>query len=192
MWSRYQAYKQQWKDCKKCSLHKTRLRIVHCRGKLPCDIFFLGEAPGDSENLLGRPFVGPAGKLLDRIIAKAVGSLDLRMAFGNLLGCIPFDDEGKKVKHLANHKAAMKWVEACRPRLHDLLRIANPDLLVYVGKMAAAHSWMGETKDRRVISIVHPSAILQTDIMQRGLLIQRTIVDLEEAIQENFGDDIPS
>ena len=186
MGSKYQEYKKQWKGCKRCPLYKTRRKIVHCRGSLPCDIFFLGEAPGDSEDLLGKPFVGPAGKLLDQIIAKALGSLDLKLAFGNLLGCIPYDDEGKKVKHLAKHKPAIGWVEKCRPRLHDLLRIANPRLLVYAGKMAQAHSWAGETKDRRVLAIVHPSAILQTDITQRGLLIQRTTIDLAEAIRETF------
>ncbi len=73
MGSKYQEYKKQWKGCKRCPLYKTRRKIVHCRGSLPCDIFFLGEAPGDSEDLLGKPFVGPAGKLLDRIIAKGNG-----------------------------------------------------------------------------------------------------------------------
>lgn len=61
-----------WKNCDLCPLHKQRNRICIARGTVPCDVLFVGEAPGPSEDAIGQPFVGPAGKLLDQIIERAL------------------------------------------------------------------------------------------------------------------------
>ena len=84
----YQRHREKWKGCERCSLYRGRRSVVLCRGKLPCDVLFVGEAPGVSEDVLGRPFVGPAGKLLDEIVERALdGQYDY--AITNLVACIP-------------------------------------------------------------------------------------------------------
>ena len=70
--TRYSLFVEKWKDCRDCYLCETRNRIVFARGTIPADVLFLGEAPGESENVTGVPFDGPAGNLLDAIIGRSV------------------------------------------------------------------------------------------------------------------------
>lgn len=68
-----EVFEDRWKGCTLCSLHEGRANVVLCRGVLPCDVLVVGEAPGHSENVLGEPFVGPAGRVLDHILKESVG-----------------------------------------------------------------------------------------------------------------------
>ncbi len=61
-----------WESCTRCPLHTTRRWVVLGRGTLPCDVLFVGEAPGNSENDIGKPFIGQAGKILDSLISASV------------------------------------------------------------------------------------------------------------------------
>src|SRR4051812_28157858 len=91
---------QRWKDCQRCPLGQQRGRICLTRackagdqpgaygGRLPCDVLFIGEAPGSSEDALGLPFVGPAGDLLDQIKQRALPP-ETSCAFTNLVACYP-------------------------------------------------------------------------------------------------------
>jgi DNA polymerase len=63
--SRWSEHVERWKDCMACGLCRQRYRICLGRGTVPCDVLFIGEAPGAVENAQGLPFVGPAGQLLD-------------------------------------------------------------------------------------------------------------------------------
>lgn len=88
MSGRYLAHRRKWKNCQKCPLCRSRGKIVLARGKIPSPLLLVGESPGESENVIGRPFIGPAGKLLDRILKVAVdGRVDY--AITNLVACIP-------------------------------------------------------------------------------------------------------
>ena len=84
-----------WKDCTQCDLCEGRRNVVLARGKIPCHVLFLGEGPGLSEDVAGKPFCGPAGKLLDEQINYALDtedwiSLDYpRIAISNVIACIP-------------------------------------------------------------------------------------------------------
>lgn len=69
--SLYSAHVERWKSCQRCALGRTRDKIVLAKGRLPCDVLFVGEAPGESEDVIGLPFVGPAGRLLDEMIRDA-------------------------------------------------------------------------------------------------------------------------
>lgn len=70
--SRWELFKQRWKNCRLCDLYKNRTRgLVHVRGQIPADLVLIGEGPGESEDIIGYPFVGPAGKLLDEIMTTA-------------------------------------------------------------------------------------------------------------------------
>lgn len=151
-------HREDWGSCTRCPLHEGRAKVVLGRGKLPCDILLIGEAPGESENVLGQPFVGPAGHLLDRIIRSAVPD-SMAWAITNLVACIPRQD-GSKVS-----EPDPDDILHCAPRLDEFVRMANPRLIVCVGKLA--ESWVIGTKGRRhllawyngaMIGIIHPAA----------------------------------
>lgn len=178
--SPYARHRAKWIKCTRCPLHQGRGRVVLCRGKLPCDVLFVGEAPGQSENVLGQPFVGPAGKLLDRMIDEAMGERKLRTAFTNVVACIPFDEDGEKVSD-----PPPLAIKKCSPRLIELIEIARPRAIVCVGLIAQKHigasingNWEGE-----VITITHPAAILRANPANQGLMYQRNVVGLAELFE---------
>lgn len=84
----YQKHRAKWSDCRRCVLCHRRKRVVLGRGTLPARLLLIGEAPGASEDVIGRAFVGPAGKLLNRILRAAI-DFDLSVAMTNLVACVP-------------------------------------------------------------------------------------------------------
>ncbi len=182
----WQKHVAEWRDCQRCELCKTRKKVVLARGVMPCDLVFIGEAPGESEDCLGKPFVGPAGHMLNQIIADAFARVKEppTYALTNLIACIPRDPEqgGKADEPLPEH------VKACAPRLQEFVLLCNPKLLVTVGTQA--RNWTdpkvrNSVKFHRTIPsihLVHPSAILKANIAQRGFLTQRNIVTLANAV----------
>lgn len=191
-------------------------RIVLARGTIPCDVLFVGEAPGESEDVLGAPFVGPAGKLLDQIVRRGVrypnrrlccvcrsfqwdtpngstchnghageGWDEVRVAFTNLVGCIPREEDGGKATEPDDAQ-----VKSCSARLVEFVEIANPRLIVRVGKNA--DDWLTPGykhsvkfhREIRQVSIVHPAAILRSTVASQGLAIQRCVVTLSNAVEE--------
>lgn len=132
--SNWQLHVEKWRDCSECTLCTQRNRIVLGRGQVPADVVFVGEAPGDSEDVIGQPFVGPAGKLLDEVIRLAVAGRErtLRLAFTNLVCCFP-----KEAKQTDNHQPAYEEIKACAPRLGEFIEVvARPEMVVCVGDLA--------------------------------------------------------
>lgn len=171
----YQRHCKKWKKCVRCALCNSRNKIVLARGKIPAEILFIGEAPGASEDVIGRPFVGPAGKLLDKIIEQAIdGQYDY--ALTNLVACIPLDSEGNKTTEPPKDS-----ITACKPRLTEFVGLVNPKLVVFVGRLAAKYYQYPELK---TIQIIHPAAILRMDLSQKGLAVKRSIVTIEDAVEE--------
>lgn len=173
----YERHVKRWQKCRKCSLCERRQRVVLARGRVPCDVLFVGEAPGQSEDVIGLPFVGPAGKLLDEIIDQGLdGQHDY--ALTNLVCCIPLDENGSKVT-----EPPKEAILACRERLSEFVRIAQPSLIIHVGKLP--EKWAISTSGcPDSVSITHPAAILRMDISQRGLAIQRAVVTLQDVVEE--------
>lgn len=95
--SRWKRHKLKWSKCRECELCETRKQVVLASGSLPCDVLFVGEAPGVSENNLGTPFIGPAGKLLRAQIEAAGMTGSYKTAFTNLIACIPLGPDGRKI-----------------------------------------------------------------------------------------------
>ena len=173
------TYKEKWKDCTSCELCDTRNRIVLAKGKLPCDILFVGEAPGASENVLGKPFIGPAGHLLEEIVEASIPN-NLRCAYTNLIGCIPLDENLQKVRQ--PHK---EHIKACEPRLQEFVELANPKAFVCVGRLSEKHlPKIVDIGERPTVSITHPAAILRADPSQKGLAIQLSCIRLIELCEE--------
>lgn len=183
----WQQHVEQWRDCDRCSLCSTRQNVVLARGKIPCDVLFVGEAPGPSEDAIGQPFIGPAGSLLDQIIRNAV-VVPLRIAFTNLVACIPLDSDGKKFSEPDDDS-----ILACKPRLEQFIEIAQSKIVVAVGKLAQdfadrgyRHSFKLPPSVKNIIDIKHPAAILRMNVAQQGLEIQRCIVTLRMAVEEHL------
>jgi uracil-DNA glycosylase len=151
---------------------------VLARGAVPADVLFIGEAPGASEDAIGRPFVGPAGKLLDHIIATAVEPR-LRFALTNLIACIPRGEDGIKTS-----EPDISEVLTCAPRLVEFYELCRPMLVVAVG--ATARDYIERSLPDMTCpwtDITHPAAILRANIMQRDLAVQRCVVKIKQAIE---------
>ena len=175
--SAYSDHKQKWKTCTRCPLHRTRNRVVLGKGSLPCDVLFIGESPGESEDDLGSPFKGRAGDLLDRIILEAVDLLidgdDLRLkfAFTNVIGCIPLEDGDKRDPIKAE-------IQSCASRLVEFSQMASPIAIVCLGELSA--TWVPKLVDMpdvRLINLPHPSRILRIESphAQKTLMKQTTV-----------------
>lgn len=178
--SPFQRHVNKWKSCEKCELCHGRKNVVFARGKLPCDLLFIGEAPGKSEDMLGKPFIGPAGHLIDDIILQVVPQ-ELRVAFTNLVSCIPLENEGEEKGNKLGQppKAA---IAACAPRLREMVTMAKPRAIVCVGKLASEYVLKMDFKVP-LIDIVHPAAILRAPLAQRGLMAQRCAVVLRDGVE---------
>src|SRR5258708_35523250 len=154
----------------------------------------VGEQPGDAEDLAGRPFVGPAGKLLDRALAEA--GLDRRIAYlTNVVKHFKFEPRGKRRIHAKPNGAE---IAACRPWLDAEIALVKPRVLVCLGA-TAAQALLGRTfkvsRQRgtfvpsplapRVTATVHPSSILRApDEASRRAEMQRFVRDLQRVTAE--------
>jgi len=174
-------HKKSWHTCRECDLCETRHNTVLCRGQLPCDLLFVGEAPGLSEDVLGKPFIGPVGVLLGQMIEAAEESIaspvKLRKAFTNLVACVPTQEE-----HVGRYREpTIEEIRACSSRLNDLVQIAKPRAIVMLGKKTQKYAPLMIDYDFEFsLDLIHPSTILHADLSQRGLAIQRSIVCLRD------------
>ncbi len=153
-------YQNRWKSCTACPLHATALEHVIYRGDRPCQVLFIGEAPGPTEDLVGSPFIGPAGKLLDKCLddvrtdlnklAHEDGGVTAKFnpaqftsGFANILCCFPIKDptRAKAVEMKeGNFRAPTKDEAAtCRPHLTELVELLSPLVIVVLGKSTASH-----------------------------------------------------
>jgi uracil-DNA glycosylase len=116
------------RGCRKCRLCETRTQTVFGEGDPDAKIFFIGEGPGETEDQTGRPFVGRAGQLLDKMIA-AMGLRREQVFIANIVKCRPPQ----------NRVPAPDEVAACTPYLERQLEIVHPKVIVTLGLPAAKH-----------------------------------------------------
>ena len=185
--TRYELH-QAWRTCTACALYRDRKQVVLGRGVLPCTVLFIGEAPGRSEDSLGEPFVGPAGQLLDKILAEVFAVTgNRRYAITNVVACIPIHHvEGVSVLRVPTPNEAY----ACQPRLTEFLEMARPRHIVLMGKIAqklappAIDSYR-KTKChriRKVIRIYHPAYLLRKG-GDKALEYRRIVLQLQKDLQ---------
>lgn len=173
-----------WQDCVACPLAGCRKRPVLWRGHLPADVVFIGEAPGEAEDVLGIPFAGST--ILDEIIDEAWQELPprlktLRFAMTNSVACKPTEQLVNSAGQIRKPKAAE--VKACLPRLNALLKIANPGLVILVGKVAVA---VRDAIDVPTAAIVHPDALQRMNDAQYALGFKRAFKTLGNALTSTF------
>ena len=156
--------------CRACPLWERGTQIVFGEGAARSAVMFVGEQPGDKEDLAGQPFVGPAGKLLDDALVRA--GIDRDGAYvTNAVKHFKWVARGKRRIH-----AKPSWSElaACRPWLEAELAVVKPRVLVCLGATAAQSllgkqfrvtqhrgEWLESDLAERVTATIHPSAILR-------------------------------
>jgi len=124
---------QQAKDCQRCPLYRFATQTVFGEGPAHAPVMLVGEQPGDQEDLQGRPFVGPAGKILDRALADA-GVNRSRVYVTNAVKHFKFEPRGKRRLHKKPNAAE---IEACKWWLDQELDLIKPALTVALGATAA-------------------------------------------------------
>jgi uracil-DNA glycosylase family protein len=174
--------------CTACPLHETGTQTVFGEGTSKAEVVFVGEQPGDQEDLQGKPFVGPAGKLLDRALDEA--GIDRRQVYvTNAVKHFKWQARGKRRIH---QKPNWSEIAACRPWLDAELEVVEPRVLVCLGA-TAAQALLGRdfrvSRQRgvpvdsdlaeNVIATVHPSSILRADEDQRELEYRAFVDDLK-------------
>ncbi len=164
--------------CRGCTLYKHATQAVFGEGLKSAKVMLIGEQPGDSEDLAGRPFVGPAGRLLDEALEHAQIPRD-QAYVTNAVKHFKFTTRGKRRIH---DKPTRYEVEACRPWLGAELEVVKPEIVVLLGA-TAAQALLGSsfrvTKSRgqaldtelakHTFATVHPSSVLRApdDEMRR-------------------------
>ncbi|MGB9695064.1 MAG: uracil-DNA glycosylase [Caldisericaceae bacterium] len=184
-------------ECRACPLYETRKEAVPGEGSLDADIMFVGEGPGAEEDRTGRPFVGAAGKLLDKLLA-TIGLKRQDVYIGNIVKCRPPN----------NRVPSPREVEACLPYLYGQIAIIEPIVIVTLGntplntlvspelKIGAIHGKMIVKDDFDFFPMYHPAAalyhndllsILESDFLKLGEVVAefKSNVSLNNSIGNN-------
>jgi uracil-DNA glycosylase len=183
--------------CTACPLYKNATQTVFGEGPKHAKLMLVGEQPGDQEDLSGKPFIGPAGQLLDRALEEA--GIDRNAVYlTNTVKHFKWEPRGKRRIH---QKPSSRDIAACRPWLEAELRIVRPGVLVCMGS-TAAQALFGPsfrvTRERgklleseiapRVVTTVHPSSLLrQPDEESRRREYALFVDDLRVALQASLG-----
>jgi uracil-DNA glycosylase len=181
-------------DCKACDLYKRGTQTVFGEGPKRASLMLVGEQPGDAEDLAGRPFVGPAGKLLDRALEQA--GIDRGAVYvTNVVKHFKWEPRGKRRIHAKPNAAE---IGACRPWLETEIALVRPQALVCLGA-TAAQALLGKrfkVSQQRgelvasslaplVMATVHPSSILRApDDESRRVEMDRFVADLKKLAKE--------
>lgn len=143
--------------------------------KLSCKFLFIGESPGVSESVIGQPFVGPAGKELDRLL-QLVGIEDYGMT--NTIACFPPEEGTAKSKYRKPNKDE---IENCRQRLDELVEIVMPSFYIALGNVAKSNPPTGV---RYHLELDHPLTIIRQTPNRRKVIFNRNKNKLKSFLKE--------
>ena len=182
-------------NCAGCELYKCATQPVFGEGPLEARIVLIGEQPGDQEDRAGRPFVGPAGEVLDRALREA-GIERSTVYVTNAVKHFAFEERGKRRIH---RTPRLSEVTACRPWLEAELKALEPEIVVCLGSTAAkavfgAAFRLTEQRGKfletrfatKTLATYHPSAILRADTPQAKQNLYRILLhDLAEVAEKS-------
>ena len=192
-----EALRERAAGCQGCGLYRDATQTVFGEGRASAEVVLIGEQPGDVEDQTGRPFAGPAGKLLDRALEEA--GIDRRQVYvTNTVKHFKWTRRGKLRLH---KKPNAEEIRACRPWLDAELAVVKPRVLVCLGA-TAAQALLGSTfrvtRQRgqfveselapRVLATVHPSSVLRApDDEARADAYRGLVEDLAKVAKEISG-----
>ena len=158
----WETLEKQCAACSRCGLRRTRTNLVFGNGNREADIMFVGEGPGEQEDLQGIPFVGPAGKLLDDMLS--IIDLDRTSCYiANVVKCRP----------PRNRDPEAEEQDACFDFLREQIELVHPKIIVCLGRIAAMrlirpdfritreHGMWFQGGEVWLTAIYHPSALLR-------------------------------
>ena len=177
------------KGCKGCDLYINATQTVFGEGANRSPVMFIGEQPGDEEDLKGRPFVGPAGRLFDKALADA-GIARETTYVTNAVKHFKWKQRGKRRLH---ERPRASEINACRPWLDAEIMLVKPNVLVFLGATAAQSLlgsafrvtkmrgiWLESELAHHVMATVHPSSILRApDPEARSQQYSEFVADLK-------------
>ena len=176
----WETLKSECARCEGCELCRTRHNLVFGVGKESARVMFIGEGPGEQEDLRGEPFVGPAGQLLDKMLEIIYLRRD-DVYIANIVKCRP----------PRNRDPLPAEQEACVDWLQRQIALVDPQIIVFLGRIAACyflgadfkisrqHGQFYDLNGRRAMALYHPSALLR-DPSKRP----ETFIDLKTLKQE--------
>jgi uracil-DNA glycosylase len=187
------AAREQAEHCRNCPLWRNATQTVFGEGRESARIMLVGEQPGDQEDITGRPFVGPAGRLLDRALEQA--GVDRRSTYvTNAVKHFKFEPRGKRRIHKKPNKME---IAACRQWLERELRAIQPEVVVALGATAARAIFgrttaVGKNRSRiipaerartfanaAILVTVHPSYLLRVPDQDRATAYDDFVADLK-------------
>jgi uracil-DNA glycosylase family protein len=187
------AFRDAAADCKACDLWKRGTQTVFGEGARRAEVLFVGEQPGNEEDLSGKPFVGPAGRLFDDALTEA--GIDRKQTYvTNVVKHFKWEPRGKRRIH---KKPNAREISACRPWLEAEIDLIKPKIIVCLGA-TAAQALLGPkfrvSKQRGqfiesdlapyILATVHPSSILRApDDETRHAEKRRFVDDLKKVAQ---------
>ncbi|MBN1107487.1 MAG: uracil-DNA glycosylase [Bacteroidales bacterium] len=156
-------------SCRKCELANTRNNVIFGEGNTEAGILIIGEAPGKDEDIVGRPFVGKSGQLLDKILAACGFTREKHVFISNIVKCRPPENRVP-----TPHEAAI-----CMPWLLKQIDLINPRILILLGatalkymagndyKIRADHGKWIILNNRLAVPVYHPAALLRDPGLKR-------------------------
>ena len=172
MYEKFQELKKDCFSCKKCSLCETRTNLVFGVGNEQADILFVGEGPGENEDLQGEPFVGKAGKLLDKYLEVIGLSRQKNVYIANIVKCRPPQNRDPKEEEQ----------ESCINWLREQTKLIKPKIIVCLGRIAATrlispdfkvtkeHGQFVKKGNIYFMGTFHPAALLRNEAQKADAL----------------------
>lgn len=173
--------------CRDCQIGKYATQAVFGEGPVKARLMLVGEQPGDREDLAGRPFVGPAGRLLDKAIQELGWQRD-SLYVTNAVKHFKFELRGKRRMHKS---PAQQEIDACLQWLDRELELVRPQAVVALGATAARAlagrpvgvmrergSWIVRPDGLRILVTLHPSALLRGPAQEREAAFAKWLGDL--------------
>jgi DNA polymerase len=181
------ALRREAASCTRCELYEPATQTVFGEGPPTAWLMLVGEQPGDKEDIAGKPFVGPAGRILDTALERA-GIARAEVYLTNAVKHFRFERRGNRRLHKT---PGVTHIRACRPWLDCELAAVRPDAVATLGAIAAKAllgpkfrltSQRGQVLDwegRRLVATVHPSAILRGPVEARDEALAALVADLQ-------------
>jgi len=167
------ALQKQVADCQKCALCHSRTQTVFGTGDPDADWMFIGEAPGQNEDLEGKPFVGLAGKLLTEMI-RALGLERESVYIANILKCRPPNNRDPKVEE----------VKSCNDYLQRQISLVNPRIILAVGRIAAQTLLETNESLARLRGVRHELSGVPLVVIYHPAYLLRSLLEKRKAWQD--------